>query len=107
MDDVLDCLGKEEFPEFERVMEFCQRVLDNPTSMVGSTALVAAVQLAALRTKIGMRGQYYKTAVGDVEEKRIYTRRKNLLLTMYNALEENINTLKALGKVEARMEDWT
>lgn len=107
MEDVLDCLGKEEYPEFEKVMTMCQDILENPTKMVGSQALVAAAVLASLRTKIGLRGQYYKTAKGDAAETRIFRRRKDLLLTMYAALEENINTLKALGRVEARMVDWT
>lgn len=109
MDDVMDCLGKEEYPEFERAMAIANKIIDNPSQVAGSAALISAAQLAALRAKIGARAQYYKTAsvLANGGEKTIYTRRKNLLLCMYEALQENINTLKLLGRVESKMEDWT
>jgi hypothetical protein len=98
LDEVAGCLSKEEFTEFEKAMAVVQDILDNPSSYVGSRALVEAARLAAIRTKIGVRAQYYKVA----EKSMIQRRRKDLLLTMFSALEENINTLKLLGRIEAK-----
>ena len=98
-DEVLAALGEEEANEFTEAMRKIQNIIDNPTSMTGIRAIHGANQLAALRTKIGLRAQYYKTQKPTMTTKR----RKNLLLTMYNALEENINTLKLLGRVEASL----
>lgn len=98
-DEVLDCLGEEEAGEFADIMKRVQYIIDNPSSISGLRALHTANQLAALRTKIGMRAQFYKTEKPTQTVKR----RKNLLLTMYNALEENINTLKLLGRIDVNM----
>lgn len=107
MEEILGCLGGEEYPEFEKVMGVCQAILDEPSKFVGSYALISAAQLSALRTKIGNRAQYYKTAKGDKDASLIIRRRKDLLMSMYASLEENINTLKLLGRVESRMVNWT
>ena len=98
-DEVLEALGEEEAEEFTDAMKKIQYIIDNPTTVTGIKALHGANQLAALRTKLGLRAQYYKTQKPTVTVKR----RKNLLLTMYSALEENINTLKLLGRVEASL----
>lgn len=98
LDEIAGCLSTEEFSEFSRAMAVVQDILDNPSTYVGSRALVEAARLAAIRTKIGARAQYYKVA----EKSIIQRRRKDLMLTMFSALEENINTLKLLGRVEAR-----
>lgn len=98
LDEIAGCLSGEEFEEFSRAMAVVQDILDNPSSYVGSRALVEAARLAAIRTKIGARAQYYKVA----EKSIIQRRRKDLMLTMFSALEENINTLKLLGRIEAR-----
>ena len=103
MDEVLGVLGKDEYKDFEEVMAFCDTILDDPTKFVGMASLIQAAKLAAIRTRVGMRAQYYKT----VNEKTVSNRRrKDLLMTMYTALEENINTLKILGRTDARMENW-
>lgn len=99
LDEVLGILGREEYDEFESCMKIVQMILDNPNAMIGSQALIYAAKLAALRTKIGMRAQYYKTSDKSI----IQRRRKDLLMAMFTALEENINTLKLLGKVEVGM----
>jgi hypothetical protein len=98
LDEIAGCLSSEEFTEFSRAMAVVQDILDNPSTYVGSRALVEAARLAAIRTKIGARAQYYKVA----EKSIIQRRRKDLMLTMFSALEENINTLKLLGRIEAR-----
>lgn len=99
LDEVMGALSSQEYQEFELCMEIVQKILDRPNAMMGSEALVAAAKLAALRTKIGARAQYYKTTDKSI----IQRRRKDLLMTMFTALEENINTLKLLGRVEAGM----
>jgi hypothetical protein len=98
LDEVAGCLSAEEFAEFSKAMAVVQDILDNPSTYVGSRALVEAARLAAIRTKIGARAQYYKVA----EKSIIQRRRKDLMLTMFSALEENINTLKLLGRIEAK-----
>lgn len=100
MEEILGVLGKEEYSEFEEVMTVCDAILSDPTKFIGFQSLVTAAKLSAIRTKIGNRAQYYKT----VNDKSMLTRRrKDLLMAMYSSLEENINTLKLLGRVDAKM----
>jgi hypothetical protein len=99
IDEICAVLSKDEFDEFISVMIVVQDILDNESKYVGSYALIAAAKLAALRTKLSIRAQYYKTS----EKSIIQRRRKDLLISMYQALEENINTLKLLGRVEAKV----
>lgn len=89
----------EERDDFLEVMELVQDIIDNPHRQAGNPALTTAAKLASFRTKLGVQAQLYKTGPKTVENRR----RKDVLLTLYNALEENINTLKLLGKVEAFM----
>lgn len=99
LDEVAGALSSEEYIEFSACMEIVQKILDRPGAMMGSEALVAAAKLAALRTKLGARAQYYKTSDKSI----IQRRRKDLLMVMFVALEENINTLKLLGRIEGSM----
>jgi hypothetical protein len=99
LDEVAGALSSDEFKEFSDCMAIVQRILDQPNAMMGSEALIAAAKLAALRTKLGARAQYYKTS----EKSILQRRRKDLLMLMFTALEENINTLKLLGRVEVGM----
>lgn len=99
LDEIAGALSSEEYGEFRECMIIVQKILDRPNAMMGSEALVAAAKLAALRTKIGARAQYYKTS----EKSILQRRRKDLLMLMFSALEENINTLKLLGRVEVGM----
>jgi hypothetical protein len=99
LDEVMGALSSQEYEEFAACMEIVQKILDRPNAMMGSEALIAPAKLAALRTKIGARAQYYKTSDKSILQRR----RKDLLITMFTALEENINTLKLLGRVEAGM----
>jgi len=101
LDILRDCLG-EDNAEFIRVMEVVQHLIENPESFHGPKALITAVQLAALRTKISMKAQYYKTAKPKGEVNILQNRRrKDILLSMYSALEEDINTLKLMGRIDA------
>lgn len=99
LNEIAGALSAEEYREFSDCMSIVQRILDQPHAMMGSEALVAAAKLAALRTKLGARAQYYKTS----EKSILQRRRKDLLMLMFTALEENINTLKLLGRVEVGM----
>ena len=99
LDEIAGALSAEEYAEFSTCMEIVQRILDRPQAMMGSEALVAAAKLAALRTKLGARAQYYKTSDKSILQRR----RKDLLMLMFTALEENINTLKLLGRLEQHM----
>lgn len=93
---VLDALGPEEGKNFLAVMDMVQAIMEDPQSMAGSSALVLAAKLAAYRTKMGVLAQLYKTKDKSIQSRR----RKDVIFTMYNALEENINTLKLLGRIE-------
>ena len=99
LDGIAGALSAEEYREFSDCMAIVQRILDQPNAMMGSEALIHAAKLAALRTKLGARAQYYKTSEKSVLQRR----RKDLLMLMFTALEENINTLKLLGKIESGM----
>lgn len=99
LEEIFEALDRDEYDEFISAMSVVEDIIENPSKYVGSQALVAAAKLAALRTRIGLRGQYYKTSDKSI----IQRRRKDLLLTMFSALEENINTLKLLGRIESRM----
>lgn len=95
--DVIDALGEEESDLVLKAMAIIQDTVENPASFVGNEAAKSALVLAGLRTKCGMYAQYYKTHKGPQTNER-----KNLLQTMYQALEENINTLKLIGRMESR-----
>lgn len=98
IEDVQAALGPHA-PEFISAMLTIEDILKNPQVYHGHHALAAAARLAALRTKIGVLAQMYKTS----ERSIVTRRRKDIMLTMFNALEENINTLKLLGRVEVAM----
>lgn len=103
MEEILGVLTKEEFEDFDKVMKVCASILEEPNKFIGMHSLIVATQLAAIRTRISARAQYYKT----VQDKSITTRRKkDLCMSMYSALEENINTLKLLGRTESRTQNW-
>lgn len=93
---IVNAMGEDEAVYFIEAMEIVNRIIGDPQSMVGNEALISAAKLAAWRTKIGLKAQLYKTASKSIGNRR----RKDLLQTMYSSLEENINTLKLLGKLE-------
>jgi len=101
LDTIRDAMGDDAL-EFINVMELVQQMIDHPEAFHGPKALITAVQLAALRTKISMKAQYYKTAKPTGADKVLLNRRrKDVLLSMYTSLEENINTLKLMGRIDA------
>lgn len=99
IEEIYAVLGPNEAREFLDVMAIVQDIIDFPERYSGLKALVTATKLAAVRTKIGQRAQFYKTS-----DKTISTRkRKDLLMAMYSGLEENINTLKLQGKSDVHL----
>jgi hypothetical protein len=87
----------DEAEEFLQAMEVIDAIIANPNAFHGRKAAVEANRLAALRTKIGVKAQYYKTANKTLPN----AKKRNVLMTMFTALEENINTLKILAKIES------
>lgn len=94
VDAIRDAMG-EEAEEFLQAMEIINMIIANPDNFAGKRAANEAARLAGLRTVIGVKAQYYKTADRSIKN----TKRKNVLMTMYQALEENINTLKLLSRM--------
>lgn len=91
-----DSMG-EDADEFIAVMNIVQDIIDNPDKYHGKIALRTAATLAAYRTKISLKAQYYKTVGANT----VTRRRKDVLQSMYHSLEENIQTLKLLGRIDA------
>lgn len=94
MDAITDAMGKEG-KEFLEVMQIVNMIVADPSAFSAKRAAQEAGRLAGLRTIIGVKAQYYKTAERSIAN----TKRKNVLLTLYNALEENINTMKLLSRI--------
>lgn len=95
IDAIKDVMGKEG-DEFLETMKIINMIIDDPASFQNRRAAVEAAKLAGLRTMIGLKSQYYKTAPKSL----VNTKRKNVLALLYNALEENINTLKLLSRID-------
>lgn len=94
LEAIQDAMG-EESKEFLEAMSIINMIIESPDSFSGKRAAIEANRLAALRTMIGVKAQYYKTAERSIRN----TKRKNVLMTMFQALEENINTLKLLSRI--------
>ena len=99
LDLIKEAMG-DDGEEFTEVLAIVQDIIDNPERYHGGAALRYAALLAAYRTKISLRAQYYKTAENksSLESRR----RKDVLMSMYASLEENINCLKLLGRIDAK-----
>lgn len=95
MEDIYSCLGLDG-KEFIDCMVVVQAIIDDPRDFIGNAGALEAARLAGLRTKIGTKVQYYKTAAKSVVQRK----RKDQLFSMYHSLEENINTLKLLARIE-------
>lgn len=98
IDVIRDAMG-DDAAEFIKVMDLVQQMIQSPEDFYGPKAVIEATRLAALRTKISMKGQYYKQLKEG--NPAIIRQRKDVLLAMYAALEENINCLKLMGRLDA------
>jgi len=92
-----------DYKEFIEVMTIVNDMIDNPDKYTGYRALKTAMILASWRAKIAMKAAYLKTAGESVANRK----KKNILISLEHALEEPINTLKLLGKVDARLSGLT
>lgn len=95
MESVSNAMG-EEGEEFLGVMKIVQAIQSDPATYTGRQAVIRANELAAWRTEIGIKAQYYKTAPKNEENRT----RKDVLMLLYNALPENINALKLMAKLD-------
>jgi len=102
IDVIADAMG-DDAAEFLTVMPIVQAMIDKPENFHGAKATMEAVRLAALRTKISMKAQYYKTAKPTPGlDALTIRRRKDVLMSMYSSLEENINALKLAARIDAK-----
>lgn len=96
VEEIAEALGQDA-KEFLDCMAIVEAIIADPASYTGAKAGITATKLAGLRTKIGAVAQMYKSAsVGNPELRK----RKDVLMTMYDALIENINTLKSMTRYE-------
>src|ERR1051325_11525661 len=89
-DEVLDYIADAIGSDFAKSVNLAQDMIDNPTDYSGPQASLAAIKLAAYRTKIGVVVQYYKQK--STETKKPSDRlTKDALMVIYDALQELIN----------------
>ena len=97
--EITEVLSSHEQELVLEVLEIVEKTSKQGTSFVGVQAALYANRLAALRTNITMYSQYYKTAPkSDTNRKR-----KDILHAIYEAVQENINTLKLLSRESSSM----
>jgi hypothetical protein len=82
--------------EFVECMRIIQDIIDNPETYIGTQALKYANILAAYRTQMIIKSQAYKRRSSIMSETDKMS--NDVWKTMYEALAENINVLKLIGK---------
>ena len=82
--------------EFLECMRIVQDIIDNPDFYVGAQALKYANILAGYRTIMIIKSQGYKRKSSMMSEQDKFV--NDVWRTMYEALVENINVLKIIGK---------
>jgi hypothetical protein len=82
--------------EFIECMRIVQDIIDNPDFYVGAQALKYANILASYRTMMIVKSQSYKRKSSIMSEEDKFA--NDIWRTMYEALVENINVLKIIGK---------
>ena len=82
--------------EFLECMRIVQDIIDNPDSYVGAQALKYANILAGYRTMMIVKSQAFKRKSSMMNEQDKFV--NDVWKTMYEALVENINVLKIIGK---------
>lgn len=88
--------------DFMKVINLANDFLENPSEYTGVQAAMLASKISFYRTRIGVMGSYmkYKSSQTKKPSDRMT---KDALLTIYDALVENINTLKLLARHEKEM----
>lgn len=82
--------------EFIECMKIVQDIIDNPNHYVGAQAIKYANLLAAYRTQMIIKSQAFKRKSSLMSESDKLV--NDIWKTMYEALQENINTLKLSAK---------
>lgn len=82
--------------EFMECMRIVQDIINNPDSYLGAQALKYANILAAHRTMMIVKSQAFKRKSSIMNEQDKFV--NDIWKTMYEALTENINVLKIIGK---------
>lgn len=82
--------------EFLECMRIVQDIIDHPDSYVGLQALKYANILAGYRTMMIIKSQAFKRKSSIMSEQDKFV--NDVWKTMYEALVENINVLKIIGK---------
>lgn len=82
--------------EFIETMKIVQDIIENPDHYVGGQAVKYANVLAAYRTMMIVKSQFFKRKSSMMSEKDKFV--NDIWKTMYEALSENINVLKISAK---------
>ena len=82
--------------EFLECMRIVQDIIDNPDFYVGAQALKYANILAGYRTMMIVKSQAFKRKSSLMNDQDKFV--NDVWKTMYEALVENINVLKIIGK---------
>jgi len=82
--------------EFLECMRIVQDIIDNPDFYVGAQAMKYANILAGYRTLMIVKSQSFKRKSSIMSEQDKFV--NDIWKTMYEALVENINVLKIIGK---------
>jgi hypothetical protein len=95
IDMIRDLMG-DKSEEFIETMKIVQDIIENPDHYVGGQAMKYANILAAYRTMMIIKSQFYKRKSSMMTERDKFV--NDIWKTMYEALSENINVLKISAK---------
>jgi hypothetical protein len=97
VDVIVKAMG-EDADDFLEIMRIVDDIIVSPDKYSGIKALMLANQLAAYRTKIGIKANWLKSQERSISNRQ----RKDVLLSLEHNLEENINCLKLMGRIEGK-----
>jgi len=94
--DIITAMMGDKADEFLECLRIVEDIVENPEHYVGMQAIKSANLLAGYRTLMIVKSQVFKrkSAVMGDQDKFV----NDIWRTMYEALSENINTLKLAAK---------
>jgi len=97
--DIITAMMGDKADEFLECLRIVEDIIENPEHYVGMQAIKSANLLAGYRTLMIVKSQVFKrkSAVMGDQDKFV----NDIWRTMYEALSENINTLKLAAKTIA------
>lgn len=97
--DIITAMMGDKADEFLECLRIVEDIVENPEHYVGMQAIKSANLLAGYRTLMIVKSQVFKrkSAVMGDQDKFV----NDIWRTMYEALSENINTLKLAAKTIA------